>query len=370
VFAEVLSRDSQQLSASQTRQQSLADADHLAILNAIWTAETAPAREQRYRDLFTAVLPAAYRQAPSHQEKWLWQTLRTAELAGLDVRQVLADAVGERDLAGARDITAVIDARIRRRTGTLVPLPAPSWSAQLPDITDPERRTYPAQLAALMDARKERIGEHAASSTPSWAVSALGLAPDDPMSRLIWQRRAASIGAYRELSGYDHPADPIGPEPVTGSPDLRAAWHEALAALGPVDGPDVRGMADGLLMHLRATHPIETAWAPPWVADELRRLRADARDTRLAALRATAEADAARRGGNHEQQSQQQALAASYQAIHGNGPPVTNGSWRWLPTPNCAAATPPSAGPRCALPNQNPPLRPRPATRPSPPKQA
>ena len=146
-----------------------------------------------------------------------------------------------------------------------------------------------------MDARKERIGEHAAEHALPWAVSALGPVPDDPLARLEWQRRAASIGAYRELSGYDHPADPIGPEPAAAAPDLRAAWHEALAALGPVDGPDVRGMPDGMLLHLRDTYPIETAWAPPWVGDELRQVRAGARDARLAALRADAEADAARR---------------------------------------------------------------------------
>jgi hypothetical protein len=35
--------------------------------------------------------------------------------------------------------------------------------------------------------------------------------------------------------------------------------HEALAALGPVDGPDVRGMPDGMLLHLRDTYPVETA---------------------------------------------------------------------------------------------------------------
>ena len=48
----------------------------------------------------------------------------------------------------------------------------------------------------------------------------------------------------------------------------------ALAALDPIDGPDVRGMPDGTLLHLRDTYPIETAWAPPWVGDELRQVRA------------------------------------------------------------------------------------------------
>ena len=263
-----------------------------------------------------AALPPDCRQEPGHQAQWLWRTLRTAELAGLNASQVLADAVGERDLVGARDIAAVIDARIRRRTGTLVPLQAPAWSAQRTGIADPERRAYAEQVAALMDARKERIGEHAASSTVSWAVSALGPVPEDPLARLEWQQRAASVGAYRELSGFSQPTDPIGPEPVSGSPELRAAWHEALAALGPADGHDVRGMPDGLLLHLRDTYPVETAWAPPWVGDQLRQVRAGARDARLAALRATAEAGLARRDGKHGQARQQQALAASYQAMH------------------------------------------------------
>ena len=111
VLAGVLDRDGQQLSASQTRQQALANADHLAILNAIWTDQTTPAREQRYRDLLLASLPPEHRREPGHQARWLWRTLRAAELAGLDAGQVLAAAIGERDLAGARDLAAVIDAR-------------------------------------------------------------------------------------------------------------------------------------------------------------------------------------------------------------------------------------------------------------------
>ena len=45
VLAAVLDHDGQQFSAAQTRHQALADADHLAILHAIWAAETNPARE-------------------------------------------------------------------------------------------------------------------------------------------------------------------------------------------------------------------------------------------------------------------------------------------------------------------------------------
>ena len=233
MLAGVLDRDGTQLSASQTRRQALANADHLAILNAIWTSQTTPAREQRYRDLLLAHLPPEHCPEPGHRARWLWRTLRAAELAGLDPGDVLAAAIGERDLAGARDLAAVIDARLRYRIGALVPAPAGPWSAQVPAIADPERRAFAAEIAALMDARKDRIGEHAAEHAPPWAVAALGPVPEDPPDRLDWQKRAASIGAWRELSGHRDPADPIGPEPVAAAPDLRAAWHEALAALGP-----------------------------------------------------------------------------------------------------------------------------------------
>jgi hypothetical protein len=266
--------------------------------------------------MLLSLLPPADRREPSHQARWLWRILRGAELAGLHPGQVLADAVGERNLAGVRDLAAVLDARLRARLGTLVPRPAGPWSAQVPEIADPERRAYLTEIAALMDARKDRIGEHAAGHPPPWAITALGPVPEHPLDRLDWQKRAAAIGAWRELSGYQHPADPIGPEPVAAASDLRAAWHEAFAAVGPVDGPDVRGMRDGLLWHLRDTYPIETAWAPPWVGDELRQVRAAAWEARLAGLRASAEAAAAQQRGDHQQAARQQQLAGSYQALH------------------------------------------------------
>ena len=316
VLADVLDRDGQQRSATQIRRQALADADHLAMLYAIWAAETTPARQRRYQDLLMSTVPPDYRGEPGHRANWLWRTLRAAELAGLDPAQVLAEAVAERDLAGSRDVPAVIDARIRYRFGCLVPRPAGPWSAQVPEIPDPDRRAYLTQIAAVMDARKDRLGDHAADHPPPWAITALGPVPAHPLDRLDWQKRAAAIGAWRELSGYHDPADPIGPEPIAAAPDLRAAWHQAFAALGPSDGPEVRGMPDGLLWHVRDTYPIETAWAPKWVGDELRQVRAAARDARLAGLRASAEARAARQRGDHAEAARQHELADSYQALH------------------------------------------------------
>jgi hypothetical protein len=54
----------------------------------------------------------------------------------------------------------------------------------------------------------------------------------------------------------------------------------------------------GLLLHLRDTYPVETAWAPRYVGDELRQVRDAAWDAHLTSPRATADAHAAQlRGG-------------------------------------------------------------------------
>jgi hypothetical protein len=316
VLAQIISgRDGAEQSASATWSQALSDADHLAVLHAIWGAETAPARQRRYRALLQAALPAGYAGQASHKEQWLHRTLHAAELAGLDPSEILARAVAEQDLTGARDIPAVIDARIRRRHGDLTPHQAPAWSSQIPETDDPERGRFVAQLAAAMDDRRRRIGEHASATCRPWAVAALGAVPDEPAARLVWERKAAAIGAYRELSGHGHPDDPIGPEPVTGGPDLRAAWHEARSALNPhEEAADVRHLTDGQLLKLRAAWPQDTR-VPDLTAEQLRQTRTAARDASLGILRAYTEAGAARRRGEYEEADRQETLAASYQAM-------------------------------------------------------
>jgi len=61
-----------------------------------------------------------------------------------------------------------------------------------------------------MDDRARRIGEHTAETEPTWAILALGPPPANPDERTAWQERAAIIGSYRELYGYDSQADAIG----------------------------------------------------------------------------------------------------------------------------------------------------------------
>ena len=314
VLADVVARDGAELSALETLEQSFSSADNLAILHAQWQAETSTARAGRWRELMMCTLPAEYRGELGHQSKWLWRTLRAAELAGLDPEEVLTTAVGERDLAGARDVASVIDARIRQRTAGMVPLPQPPWSQRVPQVR-PDHQQFVAGLAAAMDERKERIGEHAAEHGPAWAAQALGPVPIEPLDRLAWQRKAASIGACRELSRYGRPDQAIGPEPDSTDPDLRAAWHEAFACLGPADGVDVRSLPDGSLHLMRDSYRTETQWAPRYVTTALRQVRMGAENAELQAIRRDALAAAARERGQQAAATANQELAASYRAM-------------------------------------------------------
>jgi hypothetical protein len=377
VLADILDRDGTQHSATETRARNLANADHLAVLNAIWAAETRQARDTRYRDLVMAALPPDHRHELSHQAKWLYRTLRSAELAGLDPADVARSAIESRDLGGARDVASVIDARIRQRVQPLLPQTQGPWAEQVPELADPDHRAYLAEIATIMDGRKQRLGEHAAQTAPPWAVKALGPVPGDPAARQQWEQKAAPIGAYREMYGYQHPTDPIGPEPTHDSPDQRAAWHEAFLALGPTDGPDMRGMPDGRLWLVRDAYTAETAWAPRHVCRELRLVRLGAQNAQLGAIRADAEAGTARKQGDHERAGRHALWAASYGAMRdryqaqeetfaktmptgssGNAPPSTPATLPSPPTPNCAAATPSSGSSRCAPPNPPPSVTP------------
>jgi hypothetical protein len=315
VLADILDRDGAELSATETRQRNLANADHLAILGTIWAAETRQAQDTRYRDLVMAALPPGYRHELSPQARWLYRTLRSAELAGLDPAEVARSAIASRDLAGARDIAAVIDARIRQRVHPLLPQPQSPWAGRIPQLPDAERQAYLAEIATMMDGRKQRLGEHAAQTAPTWAVNALGAVPADPADRQEWAQKASAIGAYREMYGYQHPADPIGPEPSHDAPDQRAAWHEAFLALGPADGPDVRGMPDGRLWLIRDTYTAETCWAPPHVGKELRLVRLGAANAELDAFRAGAEAGSASKAADHDRAGRHEFWAASYRAM-------------------------------------------------------
>jgi len=87
---------------------------------------------------------------------------------------VVRQAVDSRSLAVARDVAAVVDARIRHLVDPLVPQPQRPWSEQVPEVADAQRQRFLADLAVAMDARKERISEHLSEHPPGWALCAFG----------------------------------------------------------------------------------------------------------------------------------------------------------------------------------------------------
>jgi len=135
--------------------------------------------------------------------------------------------------------------------------------------------------------------------------------PDDPLDRLQWEQRAAHIGAYREMYGWDHETDPIGMEPAGDSPDKRAAWHIAWAAVTRTDQVTVTGHPDHRLHLIRDTYRAETNWAPEYTGDRLRALRGAVIDMTATAARSSAEAEAARERGETELAARHDAIAAS-----------------------------------------------------------
>ncbi len=317
VLADILDRPDEELSATAMRERNLAHADHLGMLNAIWQEETAGLSADRYRQAVREALPADWATAPleSGQATWLWRTLREAEAAGLDPADVARQAIQASPLTGTRDLPSVINARIRKAHPAMIPATWQPWSDQVPEAADPDQQDYLTRLAAAMDARKDRIGEHAAEARPPWAIETAGPVPDDPAQRQEWQRRVSHVAAYRELYGWDNDTEPVGPEPTGDTPEKRAAWHAAFGAMTRTEGIDLRDRSDGSLHLMRASYTTETEWAPPHVAEELRAVRT-ARTTQAAeAARSDALAATCRASGDHEAADRHEHLAASYRAL-------------------------------------------------------
>lgn len=279
VLAETLGRDGAVLSATETLRRELSNADHLGVLASIWYDLARREQAARFERLLREHLVSTDAESALADPActWLWRTLREAEAAGLDSGAVLRAAIAGGSLRGARHVARVVDARVRRSIEHVVPQARRPWTQQVPRTGDPEMDRFMAELAQAMDDRVTRVGEHAAQTSPAWATRALGELPTNLEQRADWTARAAQLGGYREMYGYDSSADAIGPEPGRASPEARADWHTAFAALGRVDGIDLRGCSDGQLHLRRATYQQETSWAPPYVAEDLRLGRLQAR---------------------------------------------------------------------------------------------
>jgi hypothetical protein len=142
-----------------------------------------------------------------------------------------------------------------------------------------------------MTDRQRRLGEHVAEHPPAWA-HALGPVPEHPLDRAAWEHKAGQVAAYREMWGWTHPAEPIGPRPGPHSPEARGSWQAAAEALGRQPG-DLSGHSDGQLWAWRSAFAREMAWAPPYQGEELAMVRGEIRRAQVDADRGRRDAQAA-----------------------------------------------------------------------------
>jgi conjugative relaxase-like TrwC/TraI family protein len=312
ILAQVVRRDHPGLSATETRERAESDTDHLGTLQAIWMDHCRAEAYGRYAQAVREhAEPADAGQILQDTDR-LWRTVCSAELAGLDGADVIRAAITGRPFTGARSHSAVLDARIREMTGGLPTGIRDSWTASLPRFADPELDRYIGEIAAAMDDRQRRIGEHAAREAPLWATQALGQVPNGGESRADWEDKAGRLGAYREMFGWDHPGEAIGPEPPCTFPEARTEWHAAFAAMARVEGIDVRHLTDGQLLARRRAYEAETSWAPKHVAEELRAARKQEQFSKIEATRHAYEAAAATRHGNADRSALHEKAADSW----------------------------------------------------------
>jgi hypothetical protein len=206
---------------------------------------------------------------------------------------VLRRASQARNFDGARSIAAVLHGRVQRIVGTPEPVANAGYAERTPALEDPVADRFAHDLATAMDERVSVLGIRVALDRSAWALGYLGDVPADPVERAAWVQRAGVIAAYREERGYAHEIDPIGPAPERASPEQQASWHAAYIALRmPEERRTLASASDGELWSRRAAYARETAWAPPYVADELRSAHIAEDAYRADAVRAWHQADA------------------------------------------------------------------------------
>ncbi|MGD9991444.1 AAA family ATPase [Pseudonocardia sp.] len=271
----------------RTAAELLVDAAQLAATErtATWLDELADAgaltREQRARI-------AAEDGAAS-----LTRVLRRAELAGHDSRAELRQAITDRPLDGARNLTNVIYSRITDGNTRRFDPVGDSWASFTPQVEHPEWGDYLSALAMAADERAADLAAELAETPPSWALDALGPVPDDLAERQAWQQRAAVVAGYRELSAH-HDDDALGPAPKPGQVEAYAAYRAAWRALGrPEIDRAEHEMSDGALRSRIRAWEREQTWAPRYVGNELAGTRQAADAHRQTAALRAAEAAAA-----------------------------------------------------------------------------
>ena len=166
IAAGILRRQDEIMSATETRQRSMANADHLGLLGGQWQDLIREVSGERFTAAVREQLPAELADRALADTDDLFRALRSAELTGLPGGQALGEAIAQRSLEGADSIPAVLASRVRGIAEQRPTLPAGSYAERAPVTGDPETDQYAAELATAMDERQARIGAHTAEHPP------------------------------------------------------------------------------------------------------------------------------------------------------------------------------------------------------------
>ena len=168
------------------------------------------------------------------------------------------------------------NARCATGTGPPSPHPGPARSATTPRCS-PRPRPRGRPNSANAPPR----------DPPAWALAAptLGPPPADPRQRAEWVRRAGIVAAYRDLHAIPDTQVSIGQAPSRERAFHHALWRQALTALGhPADALDYATASDAELREMRDAWRRAQAWAPQFVAEDLRAARELAEEYRRDAV--------------------------------------------------------------------------------------
>ena len=274
------------------------DGASLAWIGTQWDEVSRESAQARYTGQLEQVLPAEAVEALTAEPGWprLVRAVREAELAGHNSEALLAGAVQGRPLADAEQVSDVLRYRVRILAGDRTPeqqVGAGDWTALAPPTDGPVGQ-FSHELAVLAQDRQHELGQAALAEPPAWAVEQLGPVPNyDALTRAVengvpvpvgavdqiaearveWARNAGAVAAYRELRGIDPDATSIGAAPSREEEFHRQMWTQAAAALGQNTDPgavDYRTLPDLDLYAARERWTREQAWAPEYVAAEMR----------------------------------------------------------------------------------------------------
>jgi TrwC relaxase/AAA domain len=276
VFAAVMERDSEELTATeQVRQAQEWTSGTGHVLN-LWSASIKNTIRASIDEQFQARLSEAdyQRYVLEPQGTTLRLALRQHHLRGENIAQIITD-ITTADLTGSRSITAVLYGRLQAMntrqagTGALEHVSSsPSWTSRTPENA-PELAKAAAEA---LDARAIELGQRMLEKPEPWLLQQLGvLSPDaSPLLREDYARRAGIAAAYREAAGITDPSIAVSLTGHKSSPELETLRQNAILALQIPDNEVLIQAASNGDLEAQVLRGHQAQAAAPEPAHELR----------------------------------------------------------------------------------------------------